>query len=422
MNIQEQSWPSFLSRVFSPTGPLIFKLFRILIIFQLIIGLSASGKPYVLLISFDGFRADYLEWYFTPNFDRLASKGVKAQGLKPVFVTKTFPNHYSIVTGMYIETHGLIGNDFYARDLGLHFRLSDRSMVENARFYGGEPIWVTAENQGLKTAAFFWVGSEAPIGGIFPSIWKPYDESIPFRARIDSIAAWFELPSDRRPNLALLYFNEPDGAGHNYGPKAPETEAMIEQLDEIMGLIIDKMELLSISDSLNIIVVADHGMAEVDPANVIKLYRYFNFSGLKIEGTNPYVFLSGVSPRRLNKIYKTLSRVPHLKVYLKPDIPEEWYFKNNARIKDLLVLADEGWSLAWKPEHTKRTSRGNHGYDNNLRSMQAIFLAQGPAFKKQYTRPVFENIHIYPLLAYILDLKPNPDIDGNLDRVRDILK
>ncbi|MEE8335057.1 MAG: ectonucleotide pyrophosphatase/phosphodiesterase, partial [Candidatus Neomarinimicrobiota bacterium] len=308
MNIQEQSWPSFLSRVVRRTGTLIIKLFRILIIFQLIIGLSASGKPYVLLISFDGFRADYLEWYFTPNFDRLASKGVKAQGLKPVFVTKTFPNHYSIVTGMYIETHGLIGNDFYARDLDLHFRLSDRSMVENGRFYGGEPIWVTAENQGLKTAAYFWVGSEAPVGGIFPSIWKPYDESIPFRARIDSIATWFELPSDRRPNLALLYFNEPDNVGHNYGPKAPETEAMIEQLDEIMGTIMDKMELLSIYDSLNIIVVADHGMAEVDPAKMIKLYRYFNFSGLKIEGTNPYVFLSGVSPRRLNKIYKTLSR------------------------------------------------------------------------------------------------------------------
>jgi len=380
-----------------------------------------AGKPYVLLVSFDGFRADYLEWYETPNFDRLTRDGVKAQGLKPAFVTKTFPNHYSIVTGLYIENHGIIGNDFFAQDLGKHFQLSDRSMVENSQFYGGEPIWVTAEKQGLKTASYFWVGSEAPIGGLQPSIWKPYEESVSFEARIDSIKSWFELPRQKRPNLALLYFHEPDNTGHNYGPKSPETKTMIGELDQIMGLIIDKMETLSIYDSLNIIILADHGMAEIDTENMIKLYRYINFRGLEIEGTNPYAFISGPSPRRINKIYNTLNKIPHLKVYLKKDIPEEYHYKNNERIKDLLVIADEGWSLALEPEEAQSSSRGNHGFDNNLRSMEAIFLARGPAFKKAYTRPVFENIHIYPLLAHILDLKANPDIDGNLDLIRDIL-
>lgn len=179
-----------------------------LILITLLFG-NTPKDSYVLLISFDGFRADYLDWYDTPNFDRLAEQGVKADGMKPVFVSKTFPNHYSIATGMYIENHGLIGNYFYDEKLDEYFTLSDRSKVEDARFYGGEPIWVTAEKQGVKSASYFWAGSAAAVGGVRPGIWKEYDHDFPFPARIDSVAKWFSLPEEKRPHLIMLYFHEP---------------------------------------------------------------------------------------------------------------------------------------------------------------------------------------------------------------------
>ena len=207
---------------------------------------NIEDKPYVLMISFDGFRADYIDWYNTPNFDRLAKQGVKADGMKPVFVSKTFPNHYSLATGMYIENHGLVGNYFYDKKLDATYTLSDRSKVEDGRFYGGEPLWATAEKQGMKTASYFWVGTEASIAGVRPSIWKKYDHNFSFTARIDSVEKWFNLPVEIRPQLVMLYFHEPDDAGHRFGPKSAETEAMIDSMDSIMGHILDSMEKLDI--------------------------------------------------------------------------------------------------------------------------------------------------------------------------------
>ncbi len=389
---------------------------------------SSPKDSYVLLISFDGFRADYLDWYDTPNFDRLAEQGVKADGMKPVFVSKTFPNHYSIATGMYIENHGLVGNYFYDERLNEYFTLSDRSKVEDARFYGGEPIWNTAEKQGVKSASYFWVGSVAPIGGVRPSIWKKYDHNFPFPARIDSVAKWFTLPEERRPHLVMLYFHEPDGAGHRYGPESPETEAMVDSMDTIMGKIISAMEKLDIFPKLNIIAVADHGMAAISPERTIDLSDYINLSGVEQEGSGPYSMLYGKDKQKLDRITKKLKSVPHLSVYKKEEIPDRYHFKNHYRIKDVLLVADEGWYILdkkyfgmdkWK---LKFLQGGTHGYDNELRSMHAIFLADGPAFKDGYTRSTFENIHIYSLIAEILGLKPYEKIDGKLEKISDVLK
>lgn len=384
-------------------------------------GLLLAGRPYVLLISFDGFRADYLNWYHTPNFDRLATAGVKAYGLKPVFVSKTFPNHYSIVTGMYIENHGLVGNTFYDPVFRETFRIGDRSKVEDARFYGGEPIWVTAERQGIKTASYFWVGSAAAVGGVRPSIWKRYDHDFPFPARIDSVAAWFTLPQDIRPHLALLYFHEPDGTGHDYGPRAPETEKMVEAMDAVLGQVLDKMEALSIGDSLNIIVVADHGMAAISQERMISLDDYVNLNSVRTESSGPYMAIWGFSAWRQKRIYNKLKGIPHLQVYRKPDIPERWHYRNHYRIKDLLLVADEGW-MVFPSAPDSLNDKGTHGYDNALRSMQAIFVAGGPAFKNGYQRSTFENVNIYPLIAHILGLEPYPHIDGDLEKVSDLLK
>jgi alkaline phosphatase D len=381
-----------------------------------------SAPPYVLLVSFDGFRADYLDWYPTPQFHRVAEAGVRADGLIPVFVTKTFPNHYSIATGMYVENHGLIGNRFFAPDLKAMYQISDRATVEDGRFYGGEPIWVTAEKQGIRTASYFWVGSEAPISGIRPSIWKRYHQSDPFEARIDSVATWFQLPPERRPHLVLLYFHEPDETGHNYGPRSPETKAEVQDLDRVLDLLVKRMRALPIADSLNLILVSDHGMAAIDPAREIHLDREIDLSGLKIEGSNPYAFIYGGSEERLKALVQQLKGVDHITFYRKEDIPDRWHFRENERIKQVLILADEGWSLFWEPRKALTRPGGTHGFDNALRSMEGLFIADGPAFKDGYRRPHLENVDIYPLIAHILGLKPYPGIDGKLTRVQDVLR
>ncbi|MBL7012900.1 MAG: alkaline phosphatase family protein [Candidatus Marinimicrobia bacterium] len=400
------------------------KLFFIFI-FSLLFSQNIEKAPYVLMISFDGFRADYIDWYDTPNFDRLSSHGVKADGMKPVFVSKTFPNHYSLATGMYIENHGLVGNHFYDSVLDEQYTLSDRSKVEDSRFYGGEPIWVTAEKQGVKTASYYWVGSEAPIGGIYSSIWKKYDHHFPFHSRIDSVASWFSLPEESRPHLVMLYFHEPDNTGHRFGPKSPKTAAMVDSMDILMGRIIDAMSQLDIYPNLNIIAVADHGMTPISPDRTINLEKYVNMKDITMEGDGPFSLLYGKNKFRMRRLVKKLKKIPHLSAYLKKDIPDRYHFKNHYRIKDVLLVADEGWSIlgmSGRSADPNSHSGGTHGYDNELRSMQALFVADGPAFKDGYNSPGFENIHVNPLVAHILGITPYSDIDGNLDSIKHILK
>ena len=390
------------------------------IIFIISASIYAENDLYVLLVSMDGFRADYLEKTYTPNFDNMSKNGIRSDGLIPVFISKTFPNHYSIATGMYPENHGLIANSFYASDLDKFYSIRDRESVEDGDFYGGEPIWVTAERQGVKTASYFWVGTEAPIAGIHPSIWKRYDQKVPFDDRIDSVMTWFSLPISHRPRLVMLYFHEPDWTGHQYGPNSKETVKQIQRMDGIIGTIMEKAGKLSIADKLNVLVVSDHGMTEVHPEQTIDLSAYTNLSGVTTTGAGPTVFLSADSRKRLTSVYNELQQLPNAQVYWKRDIPERWHYRDHERIPEVLIIADEGWTLM-PMGHGPGMPKGTHGYDNKLISMQSIFVADGPAFKSGYSREVFENIHIYPLLVYILGLEPYEGIDGDLDVVKDML-
>ena len=390
------------------------------IIFIISASIYAENDQYVLLVSMDGFRADYLEKTYTPNFDNISINGVRSEGLIPVFISKTFPNHYSIATGMYPENHGLIANSFYASDLDKFYSIRDRESVEDGDFYGGEPIWVTAERQGVKTASYFWVGTEAAIAGVHPSIWKRYDQKVPFDDRIDSVMTWFSLPISHRPRLVMLYFHEPDWTGHQYGPNSKETVKQIQRMDGIIGTIMEKAGKLSIADKLNVLVVSDHGMTEVHPEQTIDLSAYTNLSGVTTTGAGPTVFLSADSRKRLTSVYNELQQLPNAQVYWKRDIPERWHYRDHERIPEVLIIADEGWTLM-PMGHGPGMPKGTHGYDNKLISMQSIFVADGPAFKSGYSREVFENIHIYPLLVYILGLEPYEGIDGDLDVVKDML-
>ena len=387
-----------------------------------------QDDSYVLLISFDGFRADYLDWFDTPNMDRFIKKGVRAKGLIPVFVSKTFPNHYSIATGMYAENHGLIGNHFYDAELDETYSLSDRSKVQDPKFYGGEPIWVTAEKQGLKTASYFWVGTEAPIGGSYPSKWKEYEHDFPFESRIDSIVSWFSLPINERPRFCSLYFHEPDWTGHETGPRSQETEAVVSHLDSLFGDLISKLEQLPISENLNIIAVADHGMAEISSERTVDLSAYTNMSHIIQEGSGPYAFLYSKRKNIIEPAVDQLKKAEHISVYLKSDIPERFHFKNHHRIKDALIIADEGWYIQNQAISSSSAAGeyiptgGTHGYDNQLKSMHALFIAQGPDFKNDIVTEPFENVNIYPMIAHILDIDPSKKIDGNLNNIKHFLK
>ena len=396
-------------------------IYKYIILFLIIHSVYASdADEYVLLISMDGFRYDYLDKANTPNFDKLVNTGVSAKALIPVFTSKTFPNHYSIATGMYAENHGLIANTFFANDLNKQYSIRDRNAVENGAFYGGEPIWVTAESQNVISASYFWVGSEAVIKGQQPTYWKKYNQKVSFESRIDSVISWYSKPVQSRPRLILLYFHEPDWTGHEYGPNSNETISQIENMDNVFGNLISKISKLSIYNNLNIIIVSDHGMTDVKPDRTIDLSLVTDLSNMRVNGSGPTVFISSESKKQLKQTYKQLKNIDNADVYWKQNIPKRFHYRNHVRIPDLLVLANEGWSLM-PLGHGSSTPKGSHGYDNQLDNMKAIFMAKGPSFKKGYRRDEFENIHIYPLITHILGIKSYPNIDGDLEQVKDLL-
>ena len=232
---------------------------------------EVPAEEYVIMVSLDGFRWDYPRLYSTPELWEMAENGSCAERMIPSFPTKTFPNHYTIATGLYPDHHGIINNSFYATDLEGVYRIGDRSMVMDPGAYFGEPIWVTAEKQGLTTASYYWVGSEAPIEGIHPTYWKKYDGSIPYEERVGQVISWLKLPKRKRPSLITLYFDQPDGVGHDYGPEHPETGKVVSYLDRIIGQLREEIDRLEIGDRVNLIVLSDHGMGEISPEKYINL-------------------------------------------------------------------------------------------------------------------------------------------------------
>jgi len=380
---------------------------------------KVSPDSYVLLISLDGFRWDYPSIYSTPNINAFGNSGVRAQSLISCYPSKTFPNHYSIATGLHPDHHGIVNNSFYDEELG-YYRLGDRKSVENGKFYGGEPIWVTAEKQGVKTASFYWVGSEAPIQGIQPTYWKRYAQKVPFIQRVDTVIKWFSLPVDQRPRLVTFYYHEPDWVSHDFGPVSTQTQKVVEQLDSLIGYFLNRLQELPIAGKLNIIILSDHGMAEISSAKVVNLSDYFDKAIFKyISGGNPVYTLQPL-PENYREVLTKLKSIPHLKVWERNEIPKRYVYGDNPRVNDILVEAELGWSVTWSHDKESYTG-GKHGYDNLIPDMQGIFYARGPAFKSGYVHPSFYNVNVYSIIANILNLKP-AKTDGSLDEVAGMLK
>jgi len=381
---------------------------------------SEREAPYVVMVSLDAFRWDYDSIYGTPVLDDIAEKGVKAVRLIPSFPTKTFPNHYSIVTGLYPDHHGLVNNSFYAPDLDLVYRIGDRAMVSNGAFYGGEPVWVTARRAGLKTASFYWVGSEAPVMGVQPDFWKPFDEEVPFSDRVDTVLAWLSLPERKRPHLVTLYFEEPDAVSHVYGPLSSETGTVVRSLDSLLGVLRDGISRLPQAKNVNLIVLSDHGMAEIDPSRYNYIFDTLPEAMVKrIYGGSPVWAIEPAEGMNDSVLY--YCNIQHgMKAWRKEDIPPHLHYGTHPRIPAVVLIADPGWvaGLRTKPSGY---NRGDHGYDWKFRDVHSIFYAEGPAFRKGFEVDTLYNVDVYNIISKVLNLTPVPN-DGDRERISPLFR
>jgi predicted AlkP superfamily pyrophosphatase or phosphodiesterase len=384
---------------------------------------SPSGDK-VLLVSFDGFRYDYLTKAETPNFDKLVENGVISEGLIPIFPSKTFPNYYAIATGLYPENNGFVGNNMYDPEMDARFSMGNRDAVENPDWYEGEPIWNTVEKNGKKAGTMFWVGSETPIQDMRPTHWKSYNGSMPDSARIDSVIKWLSYGNEKEVDFATVYFSFVDSRGHRYGPDSPQVIEAIERADNLVGYLIEKMNASGLKENTNLMIVSDHGMAAVSKERIVILDEMIDPDLLQMVEYSPSV-MANVKDGKLDEVYEALkANEEHFTVYKKEDIPERYHLKNHPRVPELLLVADVGYTINNREYFESRDnypSGATHGFDNQAKKMHAIFVANGPDFKNGYQAKAFQNIHIYPLIAHLLDIEPAP-IDGKLDSVSVVLK
>lgn len=396
-------------------------LLLVLYFFLLVLTSTAQEKKgrVTVILSLDGFRWDYPEKTSTPTLNLIAEEGVKAESLIPSFPSKTFPNHYTIATGLYPDHHGLVNNSFYDRTLNMSYAIGNKNARFNPDFYGGEPIWITAQKQGVRTASYYWVGSDVLIQGLQPDIWKPYDGKVPFIERIDTIIKWLSLPYSERPELVMAYYHEPDEIGHQFGPEDSRTLSLVHELDSLTGILYERIRQLPNGDSINFIVVSDHGMSSISSERNTVLTDYIPEKWpVRFEGGNPNFNLY-VEKNYVDLVYSSLKKAKGINVWKPAEVPGHLHYGSNPRVGDIIVVADSGWSVTeFAPD--QMYTGGTHGYDIQNTDIHAIFYASGPDFKKGYFRPSFQNIHIYSLLAHLLKIRP-VETDGSFDAVKDML-
>lgn len=384
-------------------------------------------KPTVILISMDGFRYDYIDKFASPTIRRLAKEGVRAKWMIPSFPTKTFPNHYAIATGLYPEHNGIVDNNVY--DFGKIFTMSKFEEVTNPRWWWGEPIWVTAEKQGQRSASYFFVGTETEIADHFPSYWRHYNGRVPPEMRVDKLLGWLDKPVTERPTMLTLYFSDTDDAGHEFGPDAEETKYAALNVDSYIERLMKGLRTRGIDKKVNVILVSDHGMAAVDQHNAVIMDDLFDVDDKNIADpilTTGEIWQIFPKPGMEDYILDRLKNIKHATCWRKNDIPARLHYNEGKRIAPIVCSSDEGWFMTTNkryddqkksPDFTQ--TRGAHGYDNRYQSMGATFVAYGPAFKRGYVAEPFENIEVYNLMCRILGLTPAKN-DGDIDHVKNL--
>jgi predicted AlkP superfamily pyrophosphatase or phosphodiesterase len=374
-----------------------------------------QSKPYVILVSLDGFRYDYAKQYGAPNLEKMAAQGASApEGMIPSFPSITFPSHYTLVTGLYPEHHGIVANHFY--DPARKENYAER----DGTWYGGIPLWVLAVEQGMRSACFFWPGSEAEIDGVRPSFYAHYAATFPDEQRVAQVIEWLKLPADQRPHFITLYFYEPDHTGHEAGPESPQTGDAVHHVDGMVGLLMADLKELQLP--VDVIVVSDHGMATVE-GNWIDLDHFTDLSQFVTVGS----LLYPPNEQSAAHAYRQLQGASDkFVVYRRRSVPAHLHFNTNPRSGDPVVIPTGPYVIrahaSETPEILQPKVKGEHGYDpSTMKSMRAIFYAAGPDIRPDVQIQPFENIDVYPLIAHILGLHVGK-IDGRLAVMRPILR
>ena len=398
----------------------------LLSLFLFNVTIFSSPKPYVILISFDAFRWDYLNRGISPNLEKVKETGVSALSLRPVFPSKTFPNHISIITGMYPPHHGIISNNFYdafSEGDSKWYKMKDTSTTQDPSWYLGEAFWETAERQGIKTASYFWPGNNLHSKYRRPTYVESYEYGRPNEPRIQQVIKWLQLPQTERPHFITLYFQDTDDAGHDYGPDSPEVNKAVKVLDSLAGLLFKRLNDINMRDSVNVIFVSDHGMTEISPDRVINVEKIVGKHKARFFDDGPFMIVQPENGDTLEVFNALKKNEKNYKVYMRDQLPSYFHYNDNPFIAPIILVADLGWSLVAGENTTwLEHSKGNHGYDNNQLDMQGIFLAEGPNFKQGYRTGTLWNIDIYPLLCKIFNIVPRANIDGKLERIGFILK
>jgi predicted AlkP superfamily pyrophosphatase or phosphodiesterase len=387
----------------------------------------AADRAIVILISIDGWRWDYLERFAPPTLSRLAAEGVRADGLIPQFPSKTFPNHYTLVTGLTLAHHGIVSNNMRAPGIPGTFSMSNRDVLADPRWWGGEPIWNTVERQGKVAAAMFWPGSETVIGGRQATYWRDFDNDLPNRDRVNQINEWLKLPEGKRPSFLTLYFSDLDNAGHGWGPDSEQVRVAALDVDRSVGDLVAGVAAAGLTDRVNYVVVSDHGMAALSRDRMIVVDDYIDPATADIVDWAPVLALAP-KDGDVEKMYAALKdQHPNLQVYRRHEIPAEFGLADHPRVSPIVGIADEGWYITSRSEtnrwdqHERRTPGGTHGYDARAKSMQGLFIASGPRLRRGLVVKPFENIHVYNLMCAVMGIEPAKN-DGDPAVTRDMIR
>ena len=384
-------------------------------------------RAILILISIDGFRADYLDRLEPPALSKLAAEGVRSDGLIPQFPSKTFPNHYTIVTGLTVAHHGIISNSIRDAAIPGEFTMSNREVQSDPRWWGGEPIWNTSERQGRRSAPMFWPGSEVMIGGRRATHWMPFDNEMPNGERVNHILDWLRLPDRERPSFLTLYFSDVDTAGHRDGPDSEEVRNAVMRVDKSIGDLVAGVEQVGLTDRVHYVVISDHGMAALSPDRTIVLDDYIDVAAANVVDWAPVLALTP-KDGDVERMYAALKdKHPALAVYKSGEVPAEYGLAGHPRLPAIFAIANEGWYISSKEEvvrwgePNRRGPGGTHGYDARLTSMHGLFIAAGPRITSGMRVKALENIHLYDFMCAVLGLQPAKN-DGDPAVTRDMLR
>lgn len=391
---------------------------------------DGDGPPIVIMIGLDGLRYEAIDRHDAPNLRALAARGMRPERMYPVMPSKTFVNFYSIATGLYPEHHGMVSNSPWDRRLNETFSNSGGS-PQDPRWWGGEPIWITAEQQGLRSHIMFWLGSEVEIQGTRPTVWHPYEHNKPYEERVSEVLAWFDAPIAEQPRFAAFYMDHVDTIVHANGVETEAEGDAVARVDSLVGDLIAGLEARDLMDRVTLIIVSDHGMVNVSTERTVALDTLADLDGLFIEefagqygaGLEPFVMGYG-DEAVVERIHAELEGAdPHIRAYRRQDMPAHWHLDHPDRGPDLLVVADPGWLITASSADLSSpylsSLAATHGYDNHAETMGATFIGIGPIFPEGSRPAAFENVNVYGLIACALDLEP-AETDGSAAEVERI--